>query len=155
NHRSVVILVALGAFALTFRLNGLVGRDFIPADDQNEFQAIIDTPVGSSLRRTAGITTELGARYEKIPGVVFAWPNIGERENHSHAYVRLTPASERSFTYLDVADQIRKIWAEPRYKDLRPKFWFPSALGGSENTGSIQPMILGPDFNRVAGLASQ
>jgi HAE1 family hydrophobic/amphiphilic exporter-1 len=155
NHRAVVILVALGAFALTFRLNGLVGRDFIPADDQNEFQAIIDTPVGSSLERTAGTATELVARYEKIPGVVFAWPNIGERENHSHAYVRLTPAPERSFTYLDVADEIRKIWAEPRYKDLRPKFWFPSALGGSENTGSIQPMILGPDFNRVAGLASE
>ena len=54
-----------------------------------------------------------------------------------------------------VADQIRKIWADPRFKDLRPRFWFPSALGGSENTGSIQPIILGPDFNRVAALASQ
>src|SRR6266478_2605931 len=42
NHRLVVIAVALGAFSLTFVLNGRVGRDFIPADDQNEFQAVFD-----------------------------------------------------------------------------------------------------------------
>jgi HAE1 family hydrophobic/amphiphilic exporter-1 len=155
NHRAVVILVALGTFAMTFRLNSMVGRDFIPADDQNEFQAVIDTPVDSSLEGTAAYCKDLAERYEMVPGVVFAWPNVGERENHCHTYIRLTPSTERNFTYLDVADEIRKIWAEPRYKDLRPKFWFPSALGGGENTGSIQPMILGPDFNRAAGLASQ
>jgi HAE1 family hydrophobic/amphiphilic exporter-1 len=155
NHRAIVILVALGTFAMTFRLNSLVGRDFIPADDQNEFQAVFDSPVDSSLEGTAAYAKELAERYEKIPGVVFAWPNIGERENHCHTYIRLTPSTERNFTYLDVADEIRKIWAEPRYKDLRPKFWFPSALGGGENTGSIQPIILGPDFNRAAALASQ
>src|SRR5246500_3951696 len=156
NHRLAVVALAVGAFSLTFVLNSRVGRDFIPADDQNEFQAIIDTPIDSSLEHTAAVDIDLVSKYEKIPGVVFAWPTIGERgEYHSHTYVRLTPSTERSFTYLDVADQIRKIWAEPRYKDLRPRFWFPSALGGRENTGSIQPMILGPDFNRVAALASQ
>jgi HAE1 family hydrophobic/amphiphilic exporter-1 len=155
NHRAIVVLGALGVFALTIPLNRLVGRDFIPADDQNEFQAIFDAPVDSSLEGTAAIAKELAERYEKIPGVVFAWPNIGEREDHCHTYVRLIPASQRNLTYFDVADQIRKIWAEPRYKDLRTKIWFPSALGGSENTGSIQPMVLGPDYLRVAGLASE
>ena len=155
NHRAVVILVAIGAFALIYPLNNMVGRDFIPADDQSEFQAIIDTPVDSSLDGTAAIATELAARYEKIPGVAFAWPNIGERENHCHTYVRLLPVSERKMSYLQIADEIRKIWAEPRYKDLRTKFWFPSALGGSENTGAIQPLILGPDFYKVATLATQ
>jgi HAE1 family hydrophobic/amphiphilic exporter-1 len=155
NHRLVVVCVALCVFALILPLNGVVGRDFIPADDQNEFQAIIDTPVDSSLDGTSQIAKELTERYEKIPGVVFAYPNIGERENHSHTYLRLTPSTERNFTYLDVADRIRRIWAEPSYKDLRTRFWFPSALGGSENTGSIQPMILGPDYLRAAALASE
>jgi HAE1 family hydrophobic/amphiphilic exporter-1 len=155
DHRAPVILVALACVASTVPLNQLVGRDFIPADDQNEFQAIIDTPVDSSLDGTAAVDKELIERYEKIPGVVFAYPNIGERENHSHTYLRLTPSTQRNFTYLDVAEQIRSIWGEPRFKDLRTRFWFPSALGGSENTGSIQPMILGPDYMRAAQLASQ
>jgi HAE1 family hydrophobic/amphiphilic exporter-1 len=154
-HRLVIVLVALGVLALTYPLNSLVGRDFIPADDQNEFQAVIDTPVDSSLDGTAAIARELTSQYETVPGVAFAYPNIGERENHTHTYIRLVPSTERTFTYLDIADRIREIWAKPRYKDLRTKFWFPSALGGSENTGSIQPMILGPDYYRAAALATQ
>ena len=155
DHRLLIVLVALGVFALTYPLNRLVGRDFIPADDQNEFQAVIDTPVDSSLDGTAAIARELTSQYETVPGVAFAYPNIGERENHTHTYIRLIPSTERTFTYLDVADRIREIWGKPRYKDLRTKFWFPSALGGSENTGSIQPMILGPDYYRAAALATQ
>jgi HAE1 family hydrophobic/amphiphilic exporter-1 len=155
DHRLLIVLVALGVFALTYPLNSLVGRDFIPADDQNEFQAVIDTPVDSSLDGTAAIARELTSQYETVPGVRFAYPNIGERENHTHTYIRLIPSTARTFTYLDVADRIREIWAKPRYKDLRTKFWFPSALGGSENTGSIQPMILGPDYYRAAALATQ
>jgi HAE1 family hydrophobic/amphiphilic exporter-1 len=98
---------------------------------------------------------ELANRYEQLPGVVFAWPNIAERSNHCYTYIRLTDVSKRTFSMLDVADQIRKILAEPRYRDLRTKFWFPSAIGGNENTGSFQPTILGPDFNRVTQLATQ
>src|SRR5262249_2348516 len=94
-------------------------------------------------------------QYEKVDGVDFAWPNIGESEFHSHTYVRLKPLSERKLSYLQIADKIRQIWRQPRYKDLRTKFWFPSALGGSENTGAIQPMILGPDYMKAAAIAAQ
>jgi len=155
DHRLVIVLIALGVFALTYPLNGLVGRDFIPADDQNEFQAIIETPVDSSLEGTAAIDKELTSLYETVTGVAFTFPSVTERSTHSHTYIRLTPASQRKLTYLDIADRIREIWANPRYKDLRTKFWFPSALGGSENTGAIQPMILGPDYFRAAALATQ
>ena len=55
----VVVLVAAAAFASTFYVNGLVGRDFIPADDQGEFQAIFDSPVDSSLDATAAYAAEL------------------------------------------------------------------------------------------------
>jgi len=154
NHRAIVVLIALATIALTIPLNSLVGRDFIPADDQGDFQVIFDSPVGTSPDGTANIARELARRYEGLPGVVFAWPNITERSNHCHTYIRLTDPSQRTFSMLDVADEIRKILAESRYRDLRTKFWFPSAIGGNENTGSLQPMILGADFNRVTQLAT-
>jgi hydrophobic/amphiphilic exporter-1 (mainly G- bacteria), HAE1 family len=155
DHRWAVVLVALGTFALTFPLNSLVGRDFVPVDDQGEFQVVFDSPVGTSPEGTANIAVELAKRYEQLPGVIFAWPNIAERSNHCHTYIRLTDATQRNFSMLDVADQVRKIVAEPRYRDLRVKFWFPSAIGGNENTGSLQPVILGPDFDRVTELATK
>jgi hydrophobic/amphiphilic exporter-1 (mainly G- bacteria), HAE1 family len=153
DHRGAVVLVALGTFALTFPLNSLVGRDFVPVDDQGEFQVIFETPVGTSPEGTANIAVELAKRYEQLPGVVFAWPNIAERSSHCHTYIRLTDVTQRNFSMLDVAEEIRQILAEPRYRELRVKFWFPSAIGGNENTGSLQPVILGPDFDRVTELA--
>jgi HAE1 family hydrophobic/amphiphilic exporter-1 len=155
DHRWVVVLVALGTFALTFPLSSLVGRDFIPADDQGEFQVIFDSPVGTSPEGTASIAVELAKRYEQLPGVVFAWPNIAERSNHCHTYIRLSDATQRNFSMLDVADEMRQILAEPRYRDLRVKFWFPTAIGGNENAGSLQPVILGPDFDRVTQMATK
>src|SRR6266566_1932789 len=153
DHRWAVVLVALGTFALTIPLNSLVGRDFIPPDDQGESQVIFDSPVGTSPEGSANIAVELAKRYEQLPGVVFAWPSVSERSNHCHTYIRLTDATQRKFSMLDVADEVRNILAEPRYRDLRVKFWFPSAIGGNENTGSLQPVILGPDFYRATELA--
>src|SRR6266568_1819541 len=153
DHRWAVVLVALGTFALTIPLNSLVGRDFIPPYDQGEFQVIFDSPVGTSPEGSANIAVELAKRYEQLPGVVFAWPSVSERSNHCHTYIRLTDATQRKFSMLDVADEVRNILAEPRYRDLRVKFWFPSAIGGNENTGSLQPVILGPDFYRATELA--
>ncbi len=153
NHRTITVLVALGTFARTFPLNALVGRDFIPADDQNEMTLIFDAPVGTSLDGTAKISTGLAQKIEHLRGVEFAWASIVERENHSHIYVRLVDVSKRKFSNLDVADDVRKLVAN--YKDLRAKVVMPSVLGSGENFGSIRPMILGPDFFRAAAIGEQ
>ena len=155
NHRGLTVLVALGTFALTFPLNALVGRDFIPSDDQSELTVIFDTPVGTALQGTAKVATDLAGKIEHIRGVEFAWASIVERENHSHLYVRLIDASRRKFSNLDVADDIRKVLAGPQYQDLRAKVVMPSVLGSGENFGSIRPMILGPDFFRAAAIGEQ
>jgi HAE1 family hydrophobic/amphiphilic exporter-1 len=54
-----------------------------------------------------------------------------------------------------VADDIRKILAEPAYRDLRASVLMPSVLGSSVDYGTIRPLILGPDFFRAAEIAEQ
>ncbi len=155
DHRAVVVIIAVGVFAMIFPINSMVGRDFIPSDDQSEFQVIIDTPVGTSIEGTEKYARELAAKYEQIEGVVFAWPSIGERSNHCHTYIRLIDVSKRKYTNLDVVEKVRQVLAAPEYRELRVKFWIPSALGGGENAGALQPMILGPDFYRAAEIATR
>jgi HAE1 family hydrophobic/amphiphilic exporter-1 len=155
NHRAVVMLVALGVFAATFVLNGLVGRDFIPADDQSELTVVFDAPVGTSLQGTAGIATELAKKIEQNRGVQFAWASVLNQDNHGQLYVRLADVSQRKFSSGDVADDIRKILAEPRYQDLRAQVLMPSVLGSSVDYGTIRPLILGPDFFRAAEIGEQ
>jgi HAE1 family hydrophobic/amphiphilic exporter-1 len=150
-HRAIVILIALGTFALTFPLNKRVGRDFIPADDQNELSVSIDTPVDSSLEGTAKIVTEIAGRIEKIPGVEFTWPTIvGAFTTKANIYVRLVDASTRKFSNLDIADQIRReVLNRAQYRPLRRKVIVPSALGSGDNFAPIRGLIRGPDLYRV------
>jgi HAE1 family hydrophobic/amphiphilic exporter-1 len=154
-HRWVVVLIALGTFAATFPLNAVVGRDFIPPDDQSELTAVFDAPVGTSLEGTANIATELAKRLERTRGVQFAWASVLNQDNHGQVYMRLVDASERKFSSADVAGDIRKILAESAYKDLRAQVLIPSVLGSSQDYGTIRPLILGPDFFRAAEIGEQ
>ncbi len=155
NHRAIVVVVALAVFAATFPLNNMVGRDFIPADDQSELTAVFDAPVGTSLEGTAAIATELAQRVERNRGVQFAWASVLNQDNHGQLYIRLTDASERKFSSADVAGDIRKILAGPAYRDLRAQVLIPSVLGSSQDYGTIRPLVLGPDFFRAAEIAEQ
>jgi len=150
DHRGVVICIAILIFGLTFPLNSLVGRDFIPADDQSELTVVFDAPVGTSLDGTAAIASNLSQRVEKNRGVDFAWASVINQDNHGQLYVKLIDASKRKFTSQDVAADIRKILTEPAYQDLRALVVMPSVLGSGVDYGTIRPLILGPDFYRAA-----
>jgi HAE1 family hydrophobic/amphiphilic exporter-1 len=152
DHRAVVLAVAVGAFLLTFPLNLLVGRDWIPPDDQSELSLSLNLPEGTSLDATAHLTREIGDRIAAIPGVEFTNPYIhAGLSSHSHIYVRLSDVGKRKLSNLEMADEFRKITGE--YRNLRSKVMIPSALGGGENWFPIQVRILGPEFNQVVQVA--
>jgi HAE1 family hydrophobic/amphiphilic exporter-1 len=152
DHRAAVLAVALGTFLLTFPLNLMVGRDWIPPDDQSELSLSLNLPEGTALDATARLTREIGDRIAAIPGVEFTNPYIhGGLSSHSHIYVRLSDLGKRKLSNLEMADEFRKITAE--YRNLRSKVIIPSALGGGENWFPIQVRILGPDFNHVVQVA--
>jgi hydrophobic/amphiphilic exporter-1 (mainly G- bacteria), HAE1 family len=154
SHRAVVIAIALATFALTFPLNALVGRDWIPPDDQSEFSLSLNLPEGTSIEGTSKLATELANRIAEVPEVEFVNPFIHEGlSSHSHIYVRLVDVTRRDLTNLQVAAKIRKITAE--YKNLRSKVIIPSALGGGEMWFPIRALILGPDLHKAAELSKQ
>jgi HAE1 family hydrophobic/amphiphilic exporter-1 len=154
NHRAVIIGIALVTFALTFPLNALVGRDWIPPDDQSEFQVSMNWPEGTSIEGTSKMALEIADRIKQIPEVDFVNPFIHEgTSNHNHIYVRLVDISDRKISNLDVAAKVRKINSE--YKNLRSKIIIPSALGGGELYFPVRALILGPDFQKAAELSKE
>jgi HAE1 family hydrophobic/amphiphilic exporter-1 len=155
DHRGTVAWVAAATLALTFPLNALVGRDFIPADDQSELTVVFDAPVGTSLQGTAKIATQLAHEIERNKTVSFAWASVLNQDNHSQVYVRLVDVSKRKASSTGVADDIRRILAQPGYADLRAVVLMPSVLGSSVDYGTIRPLILGPDFYGAAKIAEQ
>ena len=153
DHRAITILVALVTFALTFPLNALVGRDFIPADDQSELTVNFVTPLGTSLEATAKTASTISERIEHLPGVEFANPSITNYSFQGRIYVRLVDASKRKLSNIEIGDSIRKVLAE--YRDVDSRVFFPSALGDSSLYGGIKMYIVGPDFYQAAEIAKQ
>ncbi|PYQ42974.1 MAG: hypothetical protein DMF77_11265 [Acidobacteria bacterium] len=147
--------MGLGTFLLVFPLNYLVGRDWIPPDDQGELSAILNLPEGSSLDATVRVSTDLAQKISALKGVEFVNPYVHEGAilSHSHIYVKLVDLGKRNFTNLDAAAEVRKICAT--IPNLRYKVMIPSALGGGENFFPIRALILGPDFNEVARLSKE
>jgi HAE1 family hydrophobic/amphiphilic exporter-1 len=154
DHRMAVVAVAGATFALTFPLNAMVGRDWIPPDDQSELTISMNWPEGTSIEGTSRMALEVAGKIKQIPEVEFVNPFIHEGlASHNHIYVRLVDVTERDLTNLQVAAKLRKITAE--YKNLRSKIIIPSALGGGETFFPIRALILGPDFQRAAELSKQ
>ncbi len=153
-HRMAVIAVAIATFALTFPLNTMVGRDWIPPDDQSELTISMNWPEGTSIEGTSKQALEVADKIKQIPEVEFVNPFVHEGlSSHNHIYVRLVDVTKRDLTNLQVAAKLRKITAE--YKNLRSKIIIPSALGGGETFFPIRALILGPDFQKAAELSKQ
>ncbi len=153
DHRRLVMGLAMATFLLAVPLNLLVGRDWIPPDDQGELSVLLNLPEGSSLEATARVSTDIANRIAALPGVAFVNPYVheGAITSHSHIYVKLVDLDKRSFSNLDAAALARKVCAA--FPNVRTKIMIPSALGGGELFFPIRALILGPDFDQVAALS--
>jgi HAE1 family hydrophobic/amphiphilic exporter-1 len=154
SHRLVVLLVAVLTFSLAIPLNKMVGRDWVPPDDQGELNLILNLPEGTSLQGTSRIASQIGDEVTRLPEVEFVNPYIHDGgASHAHVYVRLKDLDQRKKSNLEVADDIRKITSQ--IPNLRSRIVIPSALGGGETFFPIRALILGPDFNQAVETAKK
>ncbi len=58
-HPWAIIATSLLVFAMTFPLNAIVGRTFVPNEDMGEFTVHLDTPQGTSLEGTTEIARDV------------------------------------------------------------------------------------------------
>jgi hydrophobe/amphiphile efflux-1 (HAE1) family protein len=152
DHRGAIVAVSLVTFAFTFVLSSLVGRSFLPNEDQSEFQLVVDAPEGTSLAGMEKMVIGLTPKLLEMEGVAHVMPTIFERVNHSHIFVLLKPVGERRLTQDQVAENVRHMMlAYPSYK---PSIVIKTPLGGGETTFfPIQLNLMGPDLRRLADYA--
>jgi multidrug efflux pump subunit AcrB len=62
DHRGAVMGGTLVTFLMVFPLNALVGRDWIPPDDEGELTALLNLPEGTSLDATSRVTSEIAGK---------------------------------------------------------------------------------------------
>ncbi|MGC8794153.1 MAG: efflux RND transporter permease subunit, partial [Bryobacteraceae bacterium] len=155
DHRWVIVTLAVLTFASTFLLNRMIGRDWMPQEDQNELYVSIELPEGSSIEETERVAREMARRIARIPGVTTVIPaSMGfiDRVTMAQIGVLLKPTSERE-DITTMGQRVRDAIREFAY--TRPRISFPNALGGRETFAPIRAMLLGPDMGNLFNLAKQ
>ena len=68
-HRWAVVGATVLTFLSIVPLGMAVGKDFLPKDDQSEFEIAITTPAGWSLKEVNDTFLKIEDRVQKYPGV--------------------------------------------------------------------------------------
>src|SRR5262245_18419668 len=161
-HPGVIIGAAVITFLLTFPLNRMVGRDFVPNEDMGEWTAHMDAPEGTALEGTQEIAFNVLKELEGIEGVAAIEPLVnpggsgaagggggGGNMTHVHFQVQALPIEDRKNTQAQMITEMRRRLAKhPAYK---PSITSRNALGSGEGQGgyAISANILGPDLKQI------
>jgi hydrophobe/amphiphile efflux-1 (HAE1) family protein len=146
-HRRIIIAICVVTFLSTFGLYQLVGRDWIPADDQAELISSFTIPEGTSLEKTTKQASELAQKVVALPEVSLVQAFTHGPTNHAHLFIVLVPRSERKKTHEQVAGVIREIYTH--YRNTIYNVRLPSVFGG-ETYFPIGAVIRGPDLMQLA-----
>ena len=151
-HRGLVVAAAVVVLASTFPMARMVGRSFLPNEDQGEFELTVDAPEGTSLAGMEKLIVAMAKQIETVPDIARVIPTSFERVNHAHLIIQLKPLGERRASQEQVAMEVRRVMTA--YAAYRPTVVFKTPIGGGEsNAWPILVNLYGPDLQTLSGYA--
>jgi HAE1 family hydrophobic/amphiphilic exporter-1 len=152
-HRKLI----LGACGLTVLsivpLFMFVGKNFLPADDQSQYNVLIRTPEGTSLASTTQISEGIAQQIRALPGVESTLMTDGGTAdasvNNSSIYVKLTDMDKRDVSQQDLMQRTRSL-LKNLPQDIHTSVELVSSIGGNQSNAEVQYFIEGPDLDKLA-----
>lgn len=153
-HRWVILGLVVLVFVSIVPLFMFVGKNFLPVDDQSQFEVSIRTPEGTSLGATAQAFERIAADIRKLPGVTDTLSTVGGGTqlvvNTGSIYVKLTDIKERSKSQQDLMSDVREKILPNYPKEYRTSVQPVAAFsGGGFRNANVQFMIGGPDLKKL------
>ena len=153
-HRKTVLAVCVVTVLSTVPLFMFVGKNFLPADDQSQFNVLVRAPEGTSLAATTAISERIATGVRHLPGVANTLLTVGSSAdasaNSSAIYVKLTPPENRTASQTDLMQQTRQL-LKTYPKEIHAGVELVSAIGGNQSNAEVQFYIQGPDLGKLAG----
>ncbi len=145
----IVALCAL-VFLSIIPLFMFVGKNFLPVDDQSQYEISVRAPEGYSLGATSQLLERIAAEIRKMPGVTDTLVTIGGGQqqvvNSGSLYVKLTDIKERPKSQeqmmVDTRELLKSFPSELR-TSVQPVAAFS---GGGQRNANVQFLISGPDI---------
>ena len=158
SHRWAIVVACVLVIASIIPLFLLVGKNFLPVDDQAQFEISVRAQEGSTLAATSTLAERIAADVRSLPGVTDTLTTIGggqqELVNNASIYVKLAPIEERNLSQQDLMvrarSQILPKYVQQYPDQLRTSVQQVAAIsGGGARNSDIQYIIGGPDLQKL------
>src|SRR5436190_4286785 len=160
-HRLIVSGIAVLVLLSSVPLFMVANKNFMPQDDQGEFEVNIRAPEGTSLEATEVLTNRIAnAIRDRVPEVDYTLVTVAgdpaKTRNSSNVYIRLRPIDTRTRDQFTLMDVIRKQVLPPLTANLRTSVQEVAVIGGSgAQAAAIQFVINSPDLNKLETISRQ
>jgi HAE1 family hydrophobic/amphiphilic exporter-1 len=157
-HRWAIVALSIVVIISTVPLFWFVGKNFLPIDDQSQFEINVRAPEGSTLSFTSGLAERIAADARKLPGVTDTLVTIGSGQqqivNVANIYIKLAPIEDRSASQQELMMRARNEIVAKYQKEfpnqLRTAVSPVAAIsGGGFRNADIQYVIGGPDLDKL------
>ena len=156
-HRWAIVSVCLLVFLSTVPLFLMVGKNFIPQDDQSEFEVTVKLPPGSSLQGSSDVMKQLEDELKTLPGVRDVLTSLGADQrrqvDRGSILVELVDPKQRKQSQKELMLVARE--RVSKFHDLTIGVQQPSLIQGAGSAAELQFFLQGPDLNQLAKYAEQ
>ena len=160
-HRAIVAGVAVLVLLSSVPLFMMANKNFMPQDDQSEFEVNLRAPEGTSLEATEVLTNRVANTVrQRLPEVDYTLITIAgdpaKTRNFGTIYIRLKPIEARTRDQFAVMDVIRKEILPPFSATIRTSVQEVAVIGGGgSQNAAVQFVINGPDLKKLEVLGKQ
>ncbi len=140
----------------------IVNKNFLPFDDQSEFEVSLRAPEGTSLEQTELIANRMATRIRRdLPEVAYTLVSVADDPAHTRnsatIYIRLKPLEARTRDQFALMGEIRKnVLPAFASENLRTGVRPVATIGGGGNQNAdIQFVINGPDLRKLEVYSGQ
>jgi HAE1 family hydrophobic/amphiphilic exporter-1 len=150
-HRWTIVAISVLVVLSSIPMVSNMGVDFLPVEDQGEFEVAVRAPVGSSLEGTEEVMAKVEKDLATLPGVRDTLTLIGadqrKQVDRGSILVTLVDVTQRKVSQRELMDRARDILA--KYTDLTVSVQMPSMIQGGGANIDMQYSIQGPDLAQL------
>jgi len=158
-HRKIIVAMSALTIISIIPLFMFIGKNFLPEDDQAQFEITVRTLPGTSLPATMTVMGRIAAEVRRLPGVTDTLTTVGGGQQESGAngsiYVRLKPIEDRDLSQTELMGRARDLLA--RFpKELRTSVQQVASIsGGGIRNADVQYVISGPDMGKLTAYSEE
>jgi hydrophobic/amphiphilic exporter-1 (mainly G- bacteria), HAE1 family len=158
-HRGLVAGMAVLVLLSSAPLFMIANKNFLPEDDQSEFEVGLRAPEGTSIDTTELIANRIATAVRALPEVDYTLVTIADdpaqTQNSGTIYVRLKPLKERTRDQFAIMDAVRTgVMPQFASANLRTGVRPVATFGGGGNQNAeIQFTVSGPDLRKLETFA--